>query len=229
MACRGSGVRVPSAPPGGTAGHATWKQGLTSGYLFLAREMRSVLTEGPAVPSHQKVTRNSRGLPRSRRFSAWPHTVTSQHAHHFVLMQTVPLIKSVRDDADTLEPSLSLKELAVLFGVSAEALNDLRSQGAGRLVPGRSAAALPPGPRSRPGSGGWRPRTSTVTHTRRLDDRPPADSGRHLRSRSMFAVRSAAVTWPGRGTATPMAGCLRSRQPREAARELKARRTRRAG
>ena len=60
----------------------------------------------------------------------------------FRRMQTVPLIKSVRDDADTLEPSLSLTELAVLFGVSAEALYDLRSQGAGRLVAG-SVAGCP--------------------------------------------------------------------------------------
>lgn len=46
-------------------------------------------------------------------------------------METVPFIQSIPDDAETLELSFSLKELAGLFGVSVQALYDLRSQGRG--------------------------------------------------------------------------------------------------
>ena len=82
------------------------------------------------MPSHQKVTRNSLDLCLSRRFSAWPNAASGQRAH-LRPVETVPFIKSVPGDADTLEPAFSLKELAVLFGVSVQALYDLRSQGRG--------------------------------------------------------------------------------------------------
>ncbi|MCW2847173.1 MAG: hypothetical protein JWR90_1147 [Marmoricola sp.] len=46
-------------------------------------------------------------------------------------MDTVPFTKSDPEEADTLEPAFSVKELAVLFGVSVQSLYDLRSQGRG--------------------------------------------------------------------------------------------------
>lgn len=82
------------------------------------------------MPTHQKLPRNTVDLCHSRWLSARPEPPSGQHGH-LRPMETEPLIKSLPDDADTLEPAFSLKELAVLFGVSVQALYDLRSQGRG--------------------------------------------------------------------------------------------------
>lgn len=84
------------------------------------------------MQDHHKLTRNSLGPCQSRPISLGVAEASVNHAH-LRRMETVPPIHSVSDDLEGLEPAFSLKELADLFGVTVQALYDLRSQGRGPI------------------------------------------------------------------------------------------------